>query len=210
MKLIFLGPPGAGKGTQAERVCKKYSLAHISTGEILRSELRAKSELGQQAQSFIDKGALVPDTLIVEIVKHRLHQSDCLEGFLLDGFPRTLPQADALKEIVSLDAVINIDVPLDKLASRITGRRMCAQCGSTYHVSSLCAPDASCKCGHELYQRDDDKLETVMNRLKVYEAQTKPLIEYYEKAGLLIDIDGDRDIEIVFADICTALSRLPK
>lgn len=210
MKLIFLGPPGAGKGTQAVRVCKEYSLVHISTGEILRSELRAKSELGKQAQSYIDRGELVPDMLIVEIMKHRLHQSDCIGGFCLDGFPRTLPQADALKEIVTLDAVINIDVPLEKLAFRISGRRQCAHCGATHHITSLCSPDAPCNCGHELYQREDDKLETVMTRVKVYEAQTKPLIEYYEKVGVLINIDGNRDIDVIFADICTALNRLPK
>lgn len=209
MKVVFLGPPGAGKGTQAELICEKYKLAHISTGDILRAEIRSGSDLGAQAQSFIDSGALVPDTLIVEIVKRRLLQADCVEGFLLDGFPRTVPQADALDEFIQLDCCVDIDVPLDKLANRLTSRRVCKQCGATLSVFTLESPDAPCpKCGGALIQRDDDKLETVTNRLKVYQAQTAPLIDYYKAKGLLVSIDGDRSVDDVFTDICSAMERL--
>ena len=206
MKVVFLGPPGAGKGTQAERICEKYAIPHISTGDILRAEIKSASELGTQVQSFIDGGQLVPDTLIVEIVKRRLLSPDCINGYLLDGFPRTVFQADALSEFAPLDGVVNIDVPLDKLANRLTSRRVCTKCGATLNVAQLDGPDAKCtKCGGELMQRDDDKLETVTKRLEVYTAQTAPLIEYYEKKGLLLTIDGNRAIDTVFADIVNAL-----
>ena len=208
MKIVFLGPPGAGKGTQAERVCANYKIAHISTGDILRAERKNKTPLGVQAQEYIDKGALVPDELIVEIVKKRVQEADCANGFLLDGFPRTIFQADALAGFVTLDAVVNIDVDLDRLASRITGRRVCRECGATYHVSTLSGEDAACaKCNGTLYQRDDDKIETVMNRLKVYEAQTKPLIEYYEAKGCLVTVDGSQSIDEVTAAIYAALEQ---
>ena len=207
MKLIFLGPPGAGKGTQAERICDEYAIAHISTGEILRGELRAKSELGCKAQSFIDKGELVPDEVMIGIVEKRIQEPDCAKGFLLDGFPRTQAQAEALEKLVAVDRVINLDVPLDMLTERITGRRVCRDCGATYHVSSLAVPDAACRCGGQLYQRDDDQRETVVRRLSVYQQQTAPLIAYYQGKGLIADIDGDRSVGDVFADIANVLEK---
>lgn len=203
MKVIFLGPPGAGKGTQAVRISGKYSLPHISTGDILRAELKAKTPLGIAAQAVLDKGELVSDDLIIEIVKNRLKKPDCAKGFLFDGFPRTLAQADALDGIQKIDCVINIDVPLDNLAARITGRRVCKSCGSSYHTSTY--QSDLCKCNEALCQRDDDKLETVTNRLKVYKAQTEPLINFYEAKGLLVNIDGNRAIDDVFSDICAAM-----
>ena len=208
MKLILLGAPGAGKGTQAERICEEYSLPHISTGEILRKELREQSDVGKRAQEFIDQGELVPDDIMLEIVDNRLKQQDCQKGFLLDGFPRTMPQAEALSQRIAIDCTINIDVPFDKLTDRITGRRVCPGCGATYHVSQLSAPDAPCRCGKQLYQRDDDKVETVRNRLNVYAAQTQPLIAYYEQKALLHTIDGNRSVGDVFADVCAVLEQI--
>ena len=206
MKLIFLGPPGAGKGTQAERLCEQYHMAHISTGDMLRAERRAKTPLGLAAESYIDKGELVPDTVIIDMVKARLAQPDCGEGYLLDGFPRTVAQADALSVFAKVDAVVNIGVPFGRLIARISGRRMCPDCGAAYHVSVH--PGEVCdKCGGVLYQRDDDKAETVENRLKVYETQTRPLIEYYGQKGLLRTVDGDRPVDEVFAGIVAVLEQ---
>lgn len=204
MKLIFLGPPGAGKGTQAERVAEKYGIAHISTGDMLRAERRAKTPLGVAAQSYIDKGELVPDSVIIDMVRERLCQPDCENGFLLDGFPRTVQQADALNGITPVDAVINLEVPFARLVERISGRRMCAECGAATHTSVHAG--AGCpKCGGALYQRDDDKQETVKNRLLVYQKQTEPLIAYYDTKGLLRNIDGDRSVDEVYAAILAAL-----
>lgn len=205
MIVIFLGPPGAGKGTQAERVCNELKLQHISTGDMLRAELRAKTELGLRAQKFIDNGELVSDSVIIDMVESRLKQKDCENGCLLDGFPRTVAQADALGGFAAIDAVVNIAVPSERLVGRISGRRMCPDCGAAYHVSSY--NKDTCKCGAKLYQRDDDKEETVKNRLKVYEAQTQPLIEYYQGKGLLYTVDGDRDIDAVASDIIAYLRR---
>ena len=204
MKLILVGPPGAGKGTQAERIRDRYQIAHISTGDMLRAERRAKTPLGVAAQEYIDRGELVPDQVIIDMVKARIAQDDCKNGYLLDGFPRTAAQADALAEFASVDAVVNIDVPFSKLVARICGRRMCPDCGAAYHVSTFDG-DVCPKCGGKLYQRDDDKEATVENRLKVYEAQTQPLIDYYQAKGLLRTVDGDRAIDVVAQEIFSLL-----
>ena len=204
MKFILLGPPGAGKGTQAEHLVEQYEIAHISTGDILRAEMRAGTELGLAAKSLIEKGELVPDDIIIDIVKNRISKDDCAKGFLLDGFPRTVAQADALKNICDIDYVINIDVPSERLVDRICGRRMCPDCGSTFHVTTY-SKDTCDKCGAKLYQRDDDKEETVQNRLKVYVNQTQPLIDYYSELGLLVNVNGDQDISDVTEEILNSI-----
>ncbi len=205
MKLIFLGPPGAGKGTQAVKIAEKYQIAHISTGDMLRAEMREGTKLGNEAKSLIERGELVPDDVILGMVKNRIQKEDCKNGFLFDGFPRTIAQAEALEEISAIDYVINLDVPAERLISRISGRRMCAECGAGYHVSTYA--DANCKCGAALYQREDDKEETVRNRLVVYERSTKPLIEYYTRKGLLHTVNGDASIDVVDAAIRAVLSK---
>ena len=200
MKMIFLGPPGAGKGTQAARICADKGMAHISTGDMLRAQMRAGTSLGKAAQSYIDKGELVPDDVIIGMVKERVKEPDCANGYLLDGFPRTIAQADALASFVDIDMVVNIDVPFERLVDRISGRRMCPDCGAAYHVSTY--DKLTCeKCGATLYQRDDDKSETVLNRLEVYKAKTQPLIDYYAAKGKLKNVNGDQSIEAVLKDI---------
>ncbi|MBQ9833410.1 MAG: adenylate kinase [Clostridia bacterium] len=207
MKLILLGAPGAGKGTQAERIAEQYGLAHISTGDMLRAEMKKGTELGVMAKSFTDKGELVPDDVIIAMVQKRISERDCDNGFLLDGFPRTVNQADALKTISDIDMVVNIDVPTERLVARISGRRMCPGCGASFHISmyrgSICD-----KCGAELYIRDDDKEETVYNRIKVYNEKTQPLIDYYTDNGLLKSVDGDKSPEQVFESIKVLLKEL--
>jgi adenylate kinase len=189
MKLIFLGPPGAGKGTQAEITSRKYGVAHISTGDMLRQEMREGTELGLEAKAFVDRGELVPDDVILGMIAERIRQQDCEKGFLFDGFPRTLAQAEALKAIADIDMVINLDAPAGVIVRRIGGRRMCAGCGASFHTSTY--EKGQCdKCGADLYIRDDDKPETVQNRIEVYERKTKPLIEYYGKLGLLHTVDA--------------------
>lgn len=206
MKLIFLGPPGAGKGTQAARFAARYGIAHISTGDMLRAELRAGTPLGQQAQGYMNRGELVPDEVILGMVQSRIGQADCANGFLFDGFPRTVAQADALAALCAVDRVVNIDVPQERLVARISGRRMCPDCGAAYHVSTH--PDGRCgKCGGALYQREDDREETVRNRLRVYEEQTQPLIEYYAARDLLVTVNGDESIERVTEAIAQAVER---
>ena len=199
MKIILLGAPGAGKGSQATKICNDYKIAHISTGDALRANIKAGTELGRFAKSFIDNGQLVPDEVVVGIVADRINQEDCRNGFLLDGFPRTVAQADALGKLTDVDYVIDIAVDFGVLTDRISGRRMCA-CGESYHVSTH-KSDLCAKCGGKLYQRADDNEETVKARLAVYQSQTAPLIEYYKKLGKLVTVDGNRSIAEVYEDI---------
>ena len=193
MKLVFLGPPGAGKGTQAKLVAETYHIAHISTGDMLRAEMRAGTELGLAAKSLIESGQLVPDDVIIGMIKGRIGQDDCKNGFLFDGFPRTVAQADALSELCDIDYVINIDVPSERLIHRACGRRICPDCGASYHIDFYSGENCK-ECGAKLRQRDDDREDTVRNRIKVYEDQTAPLIAYYTERGKIVTVDGDREI----------------
>jgi adenylate kinase len=215
MNLVLMGLPGAGKGTQAEKIVDKYGIPHISTGDMFRAAIKEGTELGLQAKSFMDQGALVPDEVTIGIVRERLGKDDCAKGYLLDGFPRTVAQAEALEEITSsldrkINFVINIDVDQTILMERLTGRRICKSCGSTYHlVFNPPAKDGVCdRCGGELYQRADDNAETVENRLQVNIAQTKPLLDFYESKGYLRNINGQQDINKVFADLDELLAGL--
>lgn len=201
MNIIFLGPPGAGKGTQAQRVCSALNIPQISTGDILRRAIKEQTPTGVKAKAFIDAGKLVPDDVIIDIVKDRLAQPDCAGGYILDGFPRTVPQAEALEGIAAIDAVIELDVADEKLIERLSGRRVCLKCGATYHVSRLNGETRCAACGDTLIQRDDDKAETVLNRLTVYHNQTAPLVDFYQKRGLLKVIDGAQDMDTIFASI---------
>lgn len=213
--MILLGPPGAGKGTQAEKLSEAYGIPHISTGDMFREAVAEGTALGLQAKGFMESGQLVPDEVTIGIVRERLHRSDCRKGFLLDGFPRTVPQAEALDEILSelsekLDAVINIEASEDKIVRRLSQRRVCGDCGTIYHMETKPpTPDGRCKvCGGEIYQRADDSEETVRKRLEVYRLQTEPLIRYYEKKGLLKRVSGDNDIETVSRETFKILERV--
>ena len=205
MKVILLGAPGAGKGTQAVRLAERYNIPHISTGDIFRSNIKERTPIGIVAKSYIDKGQLVPDEVTIQIVKERLEKDDCKNGYLLDGFPRTVSQAEALDGFSEIDSVVNIDVPLNKLMRRITCRRGCGKCGESYHIDYLDGSTSCRKCDGELIQRADDNEETVGKRLEVYEKQTAPLIDHYKSKGKLIDVDGDGDIDSVFAAIVERL-----
>lgn len=208
MKIVMLGAPGAGKGTQAKRIAKACKIPHISTGDIFRANIKAETELGKKAKAFMDRGALVPDEITIGMLMDRIHEADCKEGYVLDGFPRTIPQAENLtaalaKEGEAIDAAINIEVPDENIVSRMSGRRACLSCGATYHVrfnppreENVCDG-----CGKELVLRADDEPETVKKRLEVYHAQTEPLIAYYRAAGVLRAVDGTKDMDQVFADI---------
>ena len=211
MKIVLLGAPGAGNGTQASKITAAYGIPHISTGDIFRANIKNQTPVGMLAKSYIDKGELVPDEVTCKIVEGRLEQADCQEkGFMLDGFPRTIPQAEMLAGVTSLDAVINVAVDTSLLMDRICGRRVCAACGETFHISNLDGKETCTKCGGELKQRKDDNPETVQSRLSVYEAQTSPLIEYYEKKGLLVNVQGNATPEAVFEEIKAKLDALKK
>ena len=205
MNIIFLGPPGAGKGTQAQRICDALNIPQISTGDILRRAIKDGTETGLKAKVFTDAGKLVPDEVIIDIVKERLAMDDCKGGYILDGFPRTVPQAEALDTFATIDSVIELAVDDQVLVDRLSGRRVCLKCGATYHVSMLNGKTTCDKCGEELIQRADDKAETVQARLEVYHAQTAPLIGYYEKKGLLHAVAGDQGIEGTLAAIMKEL-----
>lgn len=207
MKVMFVGPPGAGKGTQAVKIAAKYGIPHISTGDMLREEIKNGTPLGTQAKAFIDAGELVPDEVIIGMVKERISRPDAAAGFLLDGFPRTREQAEALAGFAQLDAVINIYVPDDKLIHRMCGRRVCRDCGATYHESMLDDQKHCPKCGGTLYVRDDDKEEIVKQRLSVYKEKTQPLIEYYTEKGILFDVVGSGGIDDITEAIITVLEK---
>ncbi|MBR5986999.1 MAG: adenylate kinase [Clostridia bacterium] len=204
MKIIFLGAPGSGKGTRATRVKTELGIPHISTGDIFRENIKGGTPLGVLAKSYIDKGALVPDDVVIKIVEDRLSREDCKNGFILDGFPRTIYQAEALKKIADIDVVINLVVDDEAIVKRVAGRRMC-RCGETYNVAFLNGATTCAKCGAELYQREDDKEETVKSRLEVYHKETAPQIDYYRKEGLLKDVDGSQGIDAVYNDIMKVL-----
>ena len=212
MKIIMLGAPGAGKGTQAKMIAEKYGIPHVSTGDIFRANIKNGTELGMEAKKYMDQGLLVPDELTVKILLDRVAQADCAEGYVLDGFPRTIPQAEVLDEALNrlgekIDCAINVDVPDENIVKRMSGRRACLKCGATYHIA-YAAPKAEgiCdKCGAGLVLRDDDKPETVQKRLTVYHDQTQPLIEYYEAEKILATVDGTQDMERVFQDIIAVL-----
>ena len=205
MNVIFLGPPGAGKGTQAVRVCERLGIPQISTGDILRRAIKEQTPTGLAAKAYIDRGELVPDSVVIDIVRERLDHDDCKGGYLLDGFPRTVHQAEALETFAKIDAVIDIDVSDEKLIERLSGRRVCLSCGGTYHVSRLNGSTTCEKCGQELIQRADDKAETVLSRLTVYHAQTAPLIDFYTQRGLLRAVDGAQPMDECYAAILEAL-----
>jgi adenylate kinase len=215
MLIMLLGPPGAGKGTQAEYLVQKLNLAYISTGEILRSAVKNGTPLGQQARQFMEQGQLVPDEVVVGIVQERLSESDCERGALLDGFPRTVVQARSLDRVLGgmdcrLDGVIHIEVDEEELIARLTGRRVCRDCGATYHIkfNQPKVRNVCDQCGGELSQREDDSLDTVTERLEVYKKQTEPLIEYYQQQGLLHTINGNQEIDIISDQITTVLEEL--
>ncbi len=212
MRLMLLGPPGAGKGTQAESISKEFDIPHISTGDIFRENIKQGTELGRKAQSYMNQGLLVPDELVVDLVKDRLLKDDCKKGFLLDGFPRTIPQADALNAELSkmekkLDRAINIQVKKEVLIERAVGRRVCKVCGAAFHIKFKPSEiEGVCdRCGGELQQRKDDLEETVIKRIEVYLEQTEPLIEYYSQKGILMNIDGEQEIQTVFEAIIEGL-----
>ncbi|WP_044895212.1 adenylate kinase [Bacillus alveayuensis] len=215
MNLVLMGLPGAGKGTQAEKIVEKYGIPHISTGDMFRAAIKEGTALGLEAKSYMDRGDLVPDEVTIGIVRERLSKDDCQKGFLLDGFPRTVAQAEALENILaelnrSIDYVINIDVDRSILMERLTGRRICKDCGATYHLvfNPPAQPGVCDKCGGELYQRADDNEETVANRLEVNLKQAKPLLDFYEEKGYLRNINGQQEIDKVFEDISELLGGL--
>lgn len=212
MKIIMLGAPGAGKGTQAKKIADRYQIPHISTGDIFRANIKEGTELGQKAKSYMDQGLLVPDELTLELIMDRFRNPDCVNGYVLDGFPRTIPQAEALTKALeengeAIDYAINVEVPDENIVTRMSGRRACLACGATYHVVHAPAKtEGVCdRCGEALVLRDDDKPETVKKRLDVYHSQTQPLIDYYTKQGKLAEVDGTQNVDAVFDTIVKIL-----
>lgn len=212
MKIVMLGAPGAGKGTQAKRIAAEYGIPHISTGDIFRANIKAGTELGKKAKAFMDQGALVPDEVTIGMLMDRIHEADCEKGYVLDGFPRTIPQAESLTKALAaegnkIDAAVDVDVPDENIVNRMGGRRACLNCGATYHiVFNAPKKEGVCDtCGSALVLRDDDKPETVQKRLAVYHAQTQPLIDYYRAAGVLKSVDGTQAMDKVFEDIKAVL-----
>ncbi|MCI8578912.1 MAG: adenylate kinase [Lachnospiraceae bacterium] len=212
MKIIMLGAPGAGKGTQAKKIAEKYGIPHISTGDIFRANIKGGTELGMKAKSFMDQGQLVPDDVTIGMLLDRISETDCESGYVLDGFPRTIPQAESLTRALEargekMDYAVDVDVPDAAIVERMSGRRACLSCGATYHVvyNAPAVENVCDACGEALVLRDDDKPETVQKRLTVYHDQTQPLIEYYQKAGILVTVDGTKDLNQVFKDITAVL-----
>jgi adenylate kinase len=215
MRLVFLGAPGAGKGTQAKKLVEKYGIPQISTGDLLRAAVAEGTALGKEAKAYMDRGELVPDKVVLGMVKERLSKDDCKKGFILDGFPRNVPQAEALDKMLAemnipLDLALNVDVPFEDLMKRLTGRRTCKSCGQMYNIyySPSKVEDKCDKCGGDLFQRDDDKEETIKKRLDVYKAQTEPLIDYYSKKGILKSVSGTGSIDEIFNSICAILDKI--
>ena len=214
MKIIMLGAPGAGKGTQAKMLSERYGIPHISTGDIFRMNIKNNTELGQKAKGYMDAGQLVPDELVVDLGVDRIKAKDCMKGFILDGFPRTIPQAEALDYALNnqnekIDYAINVDVPDENIIKRMSGRRACVGCGATYHlVYNPTKTEGVCDvCGEKLILRDDDKPETVQKRLDVYHEQTQPLIDYYNKKEVILTVDGTQDIDVVYDEITKVLDK---
>lgn len=212
MKIIMLGAPGAGKGTQAKKIAEKYSIPHISTGDIFRANIKNGTELGKKAKTYMDQGLLVPDELVVDLLVDRVKQDDCSNGYVLDGFPRTIPQAEALDKALAamgeaMDYAINVEVPDENIVRRMSGRRACVDCGATYHIVYAPTKEENIcdNCHGELILREDDKPETVQKRLNVYHEQTQPLIDYYTEKNILVEVDGTVDIDEVFAAIVNVL-----
>jgi adenylate kinase len=214
MKIIMLGAPGAGKGTQAKRLAEKFTIPHISTGDIFRANIKNGTELGKKAKGYMDQGLLVPDELVVDLVVDRIKQADCENGYILDGFPRTIPQAEALDAALKaisekVDFAVNVEVPDSDIVSRMSGRRACLNCGATYHVVTIPTKvEGICDtCGSEIVLREDDKPETVLKRLEIYHDQTQPLIDYYTKQGILKEVDGRKNMIETFEDILKVLGK---
>ncbi len=212
MKLIMLGAPGAGKGTQAKKIAEKYHIPHISTGDIFRANIKGGTELGMKAKTFMDQGMLVPDEITIGMLMDRIKEADCADGYVLDGFPRTIPQAESLTKALAdmgeaIDYAVNVEVADDNIINRMSGRRACLNCGATYHVAfNPPKKEGACDtCGQNLVLRDDDKPETVQKRLEIYHQQTQPLIDYYKKAGVLAEVDGTQNMEDVFQSIVKVL-----
>ena len=208
MNIIFLGPPGAGKGTQAQIVCQRLGIPQVSTGDMLRAAIAAGTEMGRKAKEYMDQGQLVPDEVVIGIIKERLADPDCQKGYILDGFPRTVEQAKALSTFAKIDVAINLDVPDDVLVKRLSGRRVCPLCGAPYHVDRLNGETVCRADGTPLIQRDDDKAETVLNRLAVYHQKTAPLIDHYREAGLLKNIGGGLSLEEISEEIFRTLEAI--